>query len=98
MQFARGSALRFAFRPMYACGTKLGNAFAIVRLGEELVDALGENRSDVLDVEQSGFVSGHQWVETAEVPRQVLGGLLADVPGAQRVDEARQRGCPALVD
>ena len=70
----------------------------VVRLVEEGVDALGDDRADVGDLEQLLDARRHQPVEVAEVPRQVLGSRLADVADAEGVEEARQRRLRARRD
>src|SRR6266581_53499 len=98
VQFARRRALRRTFWPLYPCGAQLGNDFAIVRLAEELTNALGQYRAHVVHVEQRSFVRIEQCVETAEVAGKILRRCLADVADTERVDEARQRGAARLVD
>ena len=47
---------------------------------------------------QIGFVRGDQFVQRAEMPRQILGSGLPDITDAQRKNEARQRGRLAVLD
>src|SRR5271155_1360870 len=91
-------ALRCALRPLYPGRAQLGNHLAIVRLGEELADALRQHRPHVGNLLQRRLVASHERVESAKVPRQLLRGCLADVANTQGEDKPRQCRLAALVD
>ncbi len=74
-----------------AGGEQAVDHLLVVRLGEEAVDALGDDRSDVGNGEQLRDVGAAQPLEAAEVAREVLRGRLADVADPEAVEEARER-------
>jgi hypothetical protein len=83
---------------VHAGGAQLLDHLAIVRLGEELGDALRHDRPHVGHLLQRIDVGCDQRVEIAEVACQITRGGLADVADAEREDEAGQRGAAALFD
>jgi hypothetical protein len=94
----RCGALRRGLGPMHPGLAQIGDHRAIVRLGEKTRDARGDDRSNVVDLEQRGFVGGDQRVERAEVQREVARRRLPDLADAQREDEAGERRLLALFD
>src|SRR5215472_5712956 len=97
-KLAARRAARRLVGPLYAGLAQLGNHLAVVGFGEELADALREDRPDVVDLQQLVLVRFDQRLDAAEVAREILRSRLADVPDAQRKDEPRQGRPAALVD
>src|SRR5690606_3994031 len=90
-------AARRAFLPVHPGGAQRGDHLAVVRLGEEVRDALRHHRADVRHLLQRLFVGLHDRVERAEVARQRLGGALADIADTERVQHPLQaRGLARL--
>src|SRR5574340_262755 len=68
--------------PVHARRTQLLDRFAVVRLGEELADAIGHDGAYVRHLQQRFRVGIHQCVELTEVARQILGRRFTHVADA----------------
>ena len=77
--------------------------FAVVRLAEELDDALREHLADPADRVEIGervlaFHRVDELLERAEIAREQARGRLADMPNAEREDESVDRDLAARLD
>ena len=86
-------------RPMHAGGAQLCDALrdcaAPRRIGRCVAASTGPTS---WHGKQRCLVGGHQRIEAAEMAREIPRRRLADVPDAEREDEARQRRRLALLD
>ena len=80
-----------AFGPGDARFAQLLHDFAVVRLGEEGADAVGDDGADVGHLQQFVFAGVHHALQRAEVAGQVARGAFAHVAYAQGVEKALQR-------
>ena len=86
----RGRALK-----IHACLAQAAQHVLRLRACKPRHDALCRDGPDVADLRERGLVRLHERVHGAERARKHLGGLFADLPDAERIDQAAEIGAAA---
>ena len=72
--------------------TQSGDDIAIMWFGKEVLKAGAYHRPHIIDLQQGGFIGGHQCIQIAKVACQIFGRGFAHMANAQAINKARQSG------